>query len=157
MTKKQYSDTDVEQLLQEAARQDRRPMEADATERFLDLIRKEAERHTQAPSYKRLVPWAVAAAMVALAALLPLLSEPNPVGTESALTAAVSHPDPSRGAVRKAAGMDMGRRAFLSHIDGTMEAGFGPAPQEIYQGNTRYRYGASVYGKYEYKACTDTL
>lgn len=191
MTKRPYSESDVEQLLHETARKDRRRMDDAMTERFLGIIREEESGIIPKPITWHAVQWAVAAVVVTCAVVL--LCHSNPAEANLAVApmsmqggnrpatamggaslwegdddcdceaVAESAPDLGAGAsvacsgAAPAAGAPAPRRAYLNHMDDTLNAGFTPAPQETYTGASGRQYGVGVYGQYEITACTDTL
>lgn len=140
MKKEIYGSDDVERMLRELAAADGCRMDDAMTERCLAVIDEVFERHAHRQVYRRL---ASCAAVLALAA--------------AGLSLLFRSADEVPVAVQAAPPAEHEGRAMLSHLDSSMVAGFSPRPQETYAGKNRQTYGVSVYGHYEYSACTDTL
>ena len=160
--KKEYTCADVEQLLREIAAQERdAPCECDKhippdacvmddamTQRFSAIIAQESARVTRISYYKLL---AHCAAVVLLASVgIYFLSDTPMPGVTAVPVEPMGKQSPTKGLTGE-------NRTLLSHLDATTESGFSPVPQETYDGREQHRYGVSVYGHYEYTACTDTL
>ncbi|HIX89101.1 MAG TPA: hypothetical protein H9976_08305 [Candidatus Akkermansia intestinavium] len=144
MKKEIYGSDDVERMLRELAAADGCRMDDAMTERCLAVIDEVFERHAHRQVYRRL---ASCAAVLALAA----------AGLSLFFRSADEVPVAVQAAVQAAPPAEHEGRAMLSHLDSSMVAGFSPRPQETYAGKNRQTYGVSVYGHYEYSACTDTL
>lgn len=147
MKKVIYGSEDVERMLRELAAADGCRMDDAMTERCLAVIDEVFERHAHRQVYRRLASCAAVLALAAAGLSLFFRSADEvPVAAQPAVKA-----------VQAAQPAEHEGRAMLSHLDSSMVAGFSPRPQETYAGKNQQTYGVSVYGHYEYSACTDTL
>lgn len=147
MKQERYSSSDVERLLRELAEADRGRMDDAQIARHLSLIDREVARNYHRSLYRSLARYAAALVLMAGGLAFLVLG-----GREEEELTAKSPRDAAAQGEWVAE-----RRAYLSQLESSTESGFSPLPQERYAGNAPYRYGVSVYGHYEYTACTDTL
>ncbi len=118
------------------------------TERLLSIIDNEVEYSSRRYIYKKLSPYAAVLCLMSIGISF-LFTESD---DEVTIATETTTDNASQQAVIRNE-----KRAMLGHIDGTLKAGFSPEPQESYVGHGKYRYGVSIYGHYEYTACTDAL
>lgn len=146
MKTKEYSDAEIETLLQELAAHDRGNRRGPLHDRVFVLMDAEVKRYTRRWFYKRVLGSAAVLVFGVFGGSLAL----RYTGADSAAGGGL----PPVAVQPRGEG---GCRVPLLLLGATFEGGFRPEPTETYGGAARCGYGADVRGRYTYTACTDTL